>query len=227
MNTVLTKNQKKLFKKDIVVRGQKMRIIATVRHDDECGNGNNSFSITGEIYEYGRDGRQLKREPWTCGCIHKDVEKHFSELAPFIKWHLCSTDGPMHYIANTVYHASDKDCWGLRKGEKRQIRNGRTGELAWVLSAMVDGEVRSAAVDGVKQYVHSNEQPPAPADGLFYAPWYKVGEGKEPDIDAARRCAIWPEASLEQLTDKGALMARLPALMEEFKTAVESLGLTF
>lgn len=39
------------------------------------------------------------------GCIHDEVAKHFPELAHLIKWHLSSTDGPMHYVANTVYWA--------------------------------------------------------------------------------------------------------------------------
>jgi hypothetical protein len=51
------------------------------------------------------------------GCIHDELTKYFPELAHLIKWHLCSTDGPMHYVSNTMYHASDRDHNGKRKGE--------------------------------------------------------------------------------------------------------------
>jgi len=55
---------------------------------------------------------------------------------------------------------------------------------------------------------------------------------KVANLDAARRCAIWPEATDEELTQepdalKAQLIKRLPALMKEFKTAVESLGFTY
>ena len=49
-------------------------------------------------------------------------------------------------------------------------------------------------------------------------------EGKEPDLEAARASAIWPDATLEQLQDEEQLKARLPGLLAEFRAAVESLG---
>lgn len=93
----LVKNQKKQFGPVFYTEGKhNLKIIATVRHDDECGNGHNSFSITAEITTvHGRD--------YMGGCCHDEVAKHFPKLAPFIKWHLTSTDGPMHYVANTLY----------------------------------------------------------------------------------------------------------------------------
>jgi uncharacterized protein Usg len=69
-----------------------------VRHDDTCGNGHNTFGITCDV--------RSETGVWRSGgCQHDIVAEHFPELAPFIKWHLTSTEGPMHYIANTVYHA--------------------------------------------------------------------------------------------------------------------------
>ena len=53
------------------------------------------------------------------------------------------------------------------------------------------------------------------------------GDGKEREIDAARRSAIWPDGTVDQLTDRDALMARLPALMAEFKRDIEALGFTY
>ena len=49
-------------------------------------------------------------------------------------------------------------------------------------------------------------------------------DGKEPDLASARTTAIWPDATLEQLQDEEQLKARLPGLLAEFRTAVESLG---
>jgi len=38
------------------------------------------------------------------GCMHDEIRKHFPELEPLIKWHLCfEHSGPMHYIANALF----------------------------------------------------------------------------------------------------------------------------
>ena len=91
--------------------GVQYSIQVCVRHDDELLNGHPSFSITAEI----RGPRGFEAG----GCCHGDIARHFPELAGLIKWHLCSTDGPLHYVENTLYLAGDRDCWGLRKGELR------------------------------------------------------------------------------------------------------------
>jgi len=150
--SVLTKSQFRIYGPRACPNaghGALAMIRAKVRYDDQCGNGHNSFAITGEIYVPDR------REIVACGSLHEEIAKYFPELASHIKWHLCNSDGPMHYIANTVYHA-------------------QSGKLEY-----------------------------------------------------ARSSAIWPDATLEQLHDKAALEARLPALMREFRAAVESLGFTY
>ncbi len=76
-------------------------MIVEIRFDDECGNGHNSFAVTSEIRE---NGRMV-----SCGCQHDEVKAHFPEYSHLIKWHLCSTDGPLHYLANTIYHAENGD----------------------------------------------------------------------------------------------------------------------
>lgn len=222
--TVLSKKQVKnygprYYEKD----GESFRITATARHDDRCNNGHNTFSIVGEVerkLSYGRWGEGCS------GCIHDLIGKYFPELAHMIKWHLCSTDGPMYYITNTVYQAGDRDHWGLRKGEKEQIKKG--GEIpVWTL-VLEDG--RDARADGIPKTLDAYERPPSPAPGLRYTEWYHIGEGKERDLDAARETAIWPEATDEELTRPGLverLKERLPALMEEFRRDVESLGFTY
>jgi hypothetical protein len=80
-----------------------------IRFDDQCKNGHNTFAITGDI----RAGRR----EIAGGCLHDDIAAVFPELAGLIKWHLCSTHGPMHYTANTLYFASDRDSSGRVAGE--------------------------------------------------------------------------------------------------------------
>jgi len=90
-----------MLPKSKLVKSQKMKVsdifglkefTVTLRYDDECGNGHNTFSITGDF-----DG--------ACGCIHDEIAKRFPELKKYIKWHLTSSEGPMHYIANSMYWA--------------------------------------------------------------------------------------------------------------------------
>ena len=101
--SVLTKHQVNAYGPKIYTEGgETYKLTATVRYDDQCGNGHNSFGITGAQYRKRRNGTW---EEDCFGCMHETIIKHFSELAPYIKWHLCSSDGPMHYLANTTYHA--------------------------------------------------------------------------------------------------------------------------
>ena len=212
MTSILTKSQFTTKEKTFTQGGEEYRIKVKIRYDDECGNGNNSFSITGQI-----DRRSGSRWIDECGgCIHEEIAKHFPELKKYIKWHLCGSDEPMYYLANTLYLAGDRDCNGLRKGEEKQLRNGKTGELCWILEND----------SNLEKYVDSDTKPEGTII-LTYKPWLRIGEGKEPDLEGARNAAIWPDATLEQLTNKELLLARLPALMEEFKKDVEELGFIY
>lgn len=88
-----------------------------IRFDDQCKNKHNTFAITGDVEDTSKRGDSRFVAG---GCLHDEIAKAFPELAPLIKWHLKDSNGPMHYIANTLYHAGDRDCWGTRKGEPRQ-----------------------------------------------------------------------------------------------------------
>lgn len=202
--SILTRNQKKTLTKRYTENGIPYIIEVDIRYDDQCGNGHNSFSITGTVYEKRKAESCLE----TCGCIHEEIAKHFPELERYIKWHLCSSDGPMHYIANTLYHASDKDCWGMRKGEFKQHKN-KEGLLQWHIS-------------GGRETPYSAEKP-EPAE---YEPYGKTGEGKEIELDAARNSAIWPDATQADFTEDR-LKARLPRLLEDFRAAILELGFTW
>lgn len=101
-----------LFKSGLVGPGQAVKVEYGF---SQHGNQAPYFSITGEVYTTYKDSDRLTLD--SCGCVHEDIARLAPELAKYIKWHLCSTESPMHYHANALYHASDKDCWGKRKGE--------------------------------------------------------------------------------------------------------------
>lgn len=188
-------DQKKSYVAKWTKGGVDYKLVAKVRHDDNCRNGHNTFAITGTLYENGRDVAG--------GCIHDEIAKRIPMLAPYIKWHLCSTDGPLHYIANTVYHAS----------RVHMFQNKWYFYLEGTCIRIVDLEERCAMIEKYGQNAR-------------FEPWLNAS-AKEPNLEYARSTAIWPDATLEQLRDKEALAARLPALMEEFRAAVESLGLEY
>lgn len=201
----------------------KHRLNVHLRYDDECGNGHNTFAITGELYINGRMD--------SCGCLHDEIAKYAPEFKQFIKWHLVSSDGPMHYLANTIYHASDKDHNGLRKGERKQLRHGGKTPVWQRILRNAKGEETHISPHNWEHF----EPDQLPDVETFTAHWEPVwieGEGKERDFNSARSCAVWPEAadailSLPKQELEQILLKRLPKLMEEFKQAMESLGFIY
>lgn len=123
----------------------------TLAFDDRHGNGHNTFSINCERWRFLRHKKDLVETDRS----FETIQRLFPGYEKYLKWHLVSTDGPLHYLANTRY---------------------------WV---------------------------------------------EEGNLDYARSTAVWPDATLEELADEEALKARLPALMEEFKADMESLGFTY
>lgn len=100
--------------------GKRASLWVSMRFDDECKNGHDTFAITAHVTVPG------ERDWVACGCLHTEIAQVFPELTHLIKWHLVSTDSPMHYVANTIYHASNRDHRGLLKGERST--NPRTEE---------------------------------------------------------------------------------------------------
>lgn len=206
-----------------------------MRYDDQCNNKHNTFSITGSTYDWESRG---KREGWVesgGGCVHEAIAKAYPELAHLIKWHLVSDDAPMHYIANTLYLAGDRDYNGLRAGEEKPLVNGRTGETyKELVAANEDGVMEgSGAWDKYRgdRYVPlmtlvkdiritpTTVIPNPPT--LVWRTKMIRGEGKKRELEAARRTAIWPTATDEQLMQepaalKAALEARHAPLMAQF-----------
>ena len=172
----------------------------TLRYDDQCGNGHNTFSMTAS----GRD--RPNNSPRVGGCCHDAIVQAFPDLEPFIKWHLCSSDGPLHYIENTIYHAAaipvEQGKWHF-KLENKHIR-------------IVSGEDRKAMAE---RYGKNADFRP-----------YPNPLAKEPNLDAARHSAIWPEATDAELLAsdlREKLEKRLPGLLEDFRVAMEQFGFVF
>lgn len=206
------------------------KVRAFVRFDDDCRNGHNSFAVTGETYRPGR-----LPDSWvvdSAGCVHEDIAAAFPELAHLIRWHLCSTDGPMHYVGNAAYHASDRDHWGLRAGEFRQQRD-KEGRPRWKLALVwADGAHMALPYgtgDGRDRCQVAADIPPA-LPAVQWVPDGITGEGKARDFDAARSCAVWPEATDAELSVdrpelEQRLRDRLPALLAAMRADIEGAGL--
>lgn len=220
--------------------GKGCEIRTEVRFDDECNNGHNTFAITATIIDTTQSRRHLREVAG--GCLHEEIAKSFPELAPLIKWHLTSSDGPMHYIANTIYHAGNRDHNGLLLGEKRQIISGRTKKPCWQLEVVnsegiglsgTETGLKYAADETVPLFILEKscegDAPPLATPVLKWVPWCRVGEGKKRELDHARSSAVWPDATDEQLSVEPAelrkvLEDRHPALMAEFRAAMDSTG---
>jgi hypothetical protein len=88
--------------KEFTDHGQKYRIQATYGIDYDFGRRHSqspSFGATAVIERWER-GR------WSddsCGMQHDEIAKHFPQLTPYLKWHLVSLAGPLHYLPNGKY----------------------------------------------------------------------------------------------------------------------------
>lgn len=213
ITSILTKKQTKTYGPKIYTQdGEIYKLTATVRYDDKCGNGHNSFAITGAQY---RKSKNKYNEYWaedSFGCMHEDIAKHFPQLAPYIKWHLMNSNGPMHYIANTLYHV---------------LEHGPTH--AWVEFNGGQDPLRVLKVVKGCDYIKSDFAKLVEGQPGYTVRWDEKSR-KVRNLDHARSCAIWPDATNEDLTLPGLkerLEARLPKLIEEFKQAIESLGFVY
>lgn len=198
------------------VPGENIYVTPTVRYDDKCGNGHNTFAITASLYERVDGG--IMRE-YGGGCCHDEIAKSHPELAPLIKWHLCSSDGPMHYIANTVYHAKEH---GPTNAWVYYIGNSASDPLG-----LGDDSVKERLLG----YLKADEA--KKAEGVIgYRVVWDERTIKVRNLDYARSSAIWPDATDEQLTlpeDEltKLLVDRLPALLTQFYEAVTNFGFTY
>lgn len=92
-NSLIFKTQKTVGKETIYVK---------IRLDDQCKNGHQDFSITGDIYQAGKP--KDDRCHLSGGCIHDEILAAFPEFKIFVNLHLCDYRGiPMHAAANGFY----------------------------------------------------------------------------------------------------------------------------
>jgi hypothetical protein len=176
----------------------------------------------------------------------------------------------MHYVANAVYFAGDRDHWGLRKGEASQsprhqqyfVKFG-SSPIEHKVSERLRGFILSEPAEYIIDLVsHERENKTygemyqfagmdcrwheCPFDSMPEArQWQEAlteceiewvvrptlfGEGKARELDSARKAAIWPEATDDELVSdnlKSLLEDRLPGLMESFRNEIESAGFIF
>jgi hypothetical protein len=246
-----------------------------IRYDDQCENKHNSFAITAHVIT----PRSRRMGDWeACGCLHEDIARVFPELESLIKWHLFDANGPMHYVANTIYHATN---WADSRYEpgapcawETRARFGnfpitflfskcfRTF-LETRMQSIARGPVAPVAVPYVKRNDGSNYdfEPHYTVTGDDCKQWHEApfktltearefcealnnyeltfervatdyAKEKPRNLAAARSCAVWPDATDEQLCApradlEKALLARLPGLLVDFRATIEGAGLTY
>lgn len=82
-------------------------ICVSIRLNDECKNGHQDFSITGDIWEANKP--KIDKYYLGGGCCHDDILELFPEFKIFVDLHLCDyTGAPMYAIENGLYHMKDK-----------------------------------------------------------------------------------------------------------------------
>ena len=226
-----------------------------IRYDDECGNGHNSFAITGECGGSRGIG----------GCIHEFITEQAPHLKPFIKWHLTSSDGPMHYLANTLYHIEETKkntiptsystslkfdgvpfTFDLNREFLSFLKTYKTGDKIELVELPYDGRdsydfrdnytfdpsTKGTAKSWYKSMFNDKGKAEQMKEALETIPFDLVQSvnsyksEKESDLEAARNSSLWFEANKEDFTEEN-LLARLPKLMKEFKEAIEELGFTY
>jgi uncharacterized protein Usg len=211
MQSILTKKQTKVFGPKVYKQdGVTYKLTATVRYDDECGNGHNSFAITGEQYRKSENSRWVED---AFGCVHDDIAKHFPHLQPFLKFHGMTSEGPLYYIENTRHHV-------LEHGPKS----------AWVYYTHAPDPlgIRDAKEECIG-YVDRAVAEKAEGKPGYIVQWDEKSS-KTRNLDYARSCAVWPDATDDDLTAPGLearLRERLPAIMKEFQEALRTLNLVF
>lgn len=256
--------------------GGEMRV--EISFDDECKNGRNTFTITAEV---STKGSRYRNDIEAGGTMHKEIARVFPELASLTQWHLFDTNGPMHYVENTLYHASNRADLRYAPGDPCQwetrVRFGKF-PVTFKFSKRFR-EYLAARIEHTKTTKKTNPhhvekfEPLAvtyvkrdPKETYEYPPHYTVrgddckvwheapfanlreaqefcdalnnyeltfekvpvsyAKEKPRNLAAARATANWPDATDEQLCSdpdelKVILLARLPAMMQRFRDAVE------
>jgi hypothetical protein len=87
----------------INVNDNKVNAKITIRLNDECKNGHQDFSLTGDFWETGKS--RIDRNFTAAGCCHDEILKYFPDLKIFAELHLCDYTGvPLYAVSNGFYH---------------------------------------------------------------------------------------------------------------------------
>jgi hypothetical protein len=78
--------------------------VITIKLADDCHNGHQDFSITGDMYVHGK--ARIERNCIGGGAIGDKIAQAFPDLAIFHRLHLCDyTGAPLYAVENGMYHA--------------------------------------------------------------------------------------------------------------------------
>lgn len=100
-----TKTNALIFNTSRVLNKQCLKVC--IRLDDQCKNGHQDFSITGELYSVVKP--TTHKFLISCGCLHDKILKYFPEYEIFVKLHLSDYKGrPMYAVENGFYHLHNK-----------------------------------------------------------------------------------------------------------------------
>lgn len=93
-------NDLRFTEKRVAKDGKQWKI--SICLNDECKNGHQDFSITGNCYEVGKP--KIDKYCLFCGACGDDIAKEFPEYAIFNNLHLCDYLGiPMYCVENGFY----------------------------------------------------------------------------------------------------------------------------
>lgn len=99
------------MKKQItVIKENGENLVINIRCDDECKNGHDTFSITGELYK----GKSRSDKSFICGgCIHDEILLERPDLKSLVDLHLSNGEGiPMYSIENGWYYFTKPKEYG-------------------------------------------------------------------------------------------------------------------
>lgn len=122
--------------------GNQFKITVKLKLDE---TSRNRFTIGGVIWER----HEERWVEYSFGAIHDQIAKQFPELACLIRWHLQNMNGPMHYPANPIFLAGNRDHWGRAGGEP-----SRFSEVIYFYDSPVHHKISSDLAEFIK---HNSE----------------------------------------------------------------------
>lgn len=100
-DTTIEKSNSLVYRTSKSINNGKETIYVTIRLDDQCKNGHQDFSITGDIYR----GTSKNDSAFSMGgCIHDEIIKYFPEFKIFIDLHLSDFNGAPMYAGGNGYY---------------------------------------------------------------------------------------------------------------------------